>query len=428
MIKFDSINILIRMLLFCLLLIPPYITIKISSFPGMNPERLIEFLLVFIFIIFYIYSKNFRINIKQYTKEYKLLFLLIFTLYGIQVLSSILFAINPISSVANSVIKFIGQALLLLIVVSFMNKEKVYKAIKYILILQSVIIFLGLIEYIKGGTLFGFFAFLNENIREDFISGNFRDNTYRIISTMPHSLVLAQLIVILLPFNHFYLKNKYLKLIPIVNIVLSPIIIILTDSRMGIGIYILFYFLYFASTFMKLVFTTRIYFFIKKSIYKISILIFLISTFIFIQKFQTIINYGDNYILENMKNTNSASTNSTLARIIQLKIASENISFLGYGSKGVINIIEKSPLEAMDNYYISLILNVGIIGLMIFFFILFKIYNLIIKNSHNHFTKPFLFFYLNFSIFILILSIDYLMSLFFIFLGFLFIVLRKEDN
>ena len=427
MLKYNNTYRIILLLLVSIIIIPSYITVKIGSFPGLNLERLIELYLLFIFIVFYLNSAPFRINFQTYIKEYKLLFLYLFSIYFIQANSSLLFGIDQISSFANSIIKFFNQLFLLLIVIAYIDKEKVYKLIKFILILQFIVLILAIIEYFKGGTLFGFLTFLNESAAERLVNGDFRDGRYRLISTMPHSLVLAQFLLILLPFNHFFLSNSKFKTIPFFNITLTPFIIFATDSRMGLALYLLFYILFFGHILWKYLVSKKIYNFSKKIFFNISILMLVVGSVYLVSNFQSILKDSTNYILS-QHNATKNETDSSMARIVQINLALKNQSLLGFGSKGQVDILKQSSLKAMDNYYVSLFLNVGGIGLLLFILTIIYIFRLIIKNLNSKIFIPFLFFYLNYCVYVLILSIDHLMSLFFIFLGFLLVLAKNEGN
>lgn len=424
--KFNQYKI-IQLLLFALLLWPPYITLKIGSFPGMSPERLLAFYFVFIWLVFYIYSSKFRKEIKSYFFQYHFLFYLIILLYLIQFISSILFSQNQTSAILNNIIKTINQPFLLLLVISFINKENVLKLIKLIIFIELIIIGLGVIESFLSQPLFSFATFLNESAKEAFNLGNFREDKYRIISTFSHSLVLALFVLLLLPFNHFFLKKTKYRIVPTINIIFTPIIIIFTDSRMGQILYLFFYLFFFLNKIYNIIIYKKGAKFFKKILFKFTIFFLVTGFVIFINNFETYINNAMNYLSTNIKETSSTS-HSTMARLIQLNIAYENTTLLGFGSKGDTETMENYFMKAMDNYYVSILLKSGILGLLVYFFIAYYIFTLIIKHQHKYILSAFFYFFLNYYLYTLILSIDHLFSIFFIFLGFLLILLKKEKK
>lgn len=426
--RMDIQLITIKVLLFFILILPPYVTIKNSSFPGISPERIIEFYLFFSWVLFFLYSQKFRERNFTYIYQYWLIILFILTMYYITMVSSLFFSINILSSLGNIFITFFGQGFLLVAILGFVDTRHVKKLIQYILLIEVLIIAISFIEFILQQPLFSTLTFLNENSNPAFTEGNYRNGLYRIISTMPHSLVLAQLLLILLPFNHYFLKNSEKKIFYIFNIMATPIVIILTDSRMGIAVYGFFYFLYCLTSIIKSFTTITLQNFLRGFLFKFTIFFSIIIGLFVYNSFEYLVQTIPDIILEN-SSERTASTNSSLARITQLVIASENISWIGYGAHGTEAIMKNYNLPVMDNYYISLLLKSGIIGLSIYILMLLIIFKLIVNYINlDPIITSFFYFYLNYSIFILILSIDYLMNLFYIFLGFLLILLTHNKN
>jgi hypothetical protein len=194
---------------------------------------------------------------------------------------------------------------------------------------------------------------------------------------------------------------------------------------MGIALYLLFYCLYFFNKFGNSLINRKLYNFSKKLVFNSSVLLIFIGSVYLINNFDSIVKETSTYIIKNSKGSKT-ERDSSLARLVQLNLAYENASLLGFGAKGQIDIIEKARLKAIDNYYVTMFLNTGAIGLILFILAIILIFNLIIKNLNIKILTPFLFFYLNYCIYVMILSIDHLMSLFFIFLGFLLILVKDE--
>ncbi|WP_345969897.1 O-antigen ligase family protein [Sulfurimonas sp. HSL1-6] len=368
-------------------------------------------------------------EVNDYFRHYKLFFLLIVIFYFILLASSALFSLNHIASTANSIIKIFGQMFLLLVTVVFVDRGHIDRLIKLILFLQLIVIGLAFLEWQFKQPLFSIFSAFNENLREALASGNYRDTKYRVISTFPHSLVLAQYLLMLLPFNHYYFKysTSNAKFIYLLNILMTPLILYMTDSRMGMALYILYYFFIFNLSAIKSTLSKKIQYFLKRVLFRLSVLLFILLGIVFIVNFDTYVNNALELVALSADESET-TTNSTNARLLQLMIGSEHVSWFGHGSLGTIEIMEQYSMKAMDNYYVSILLNTGIVGLGLSLLFAIVLFNFIIKFWRVHkIMEPFFFFYLNFYLFILILSIDYMWTLYYVFLGLLFIII-KNDN
>lgn len=413
----------IKYFLFFIFLLPPYITIKLGSFPGINPERLFEFYFVLVWGSFYFNNVKFRKNINEYLFQYKYIFITMFFIYLLQFFSSLFFSINTIKSIGNMGVKFIGQGFLVLLIIGFINKKNISYFIRVILLFEFVLICLGGLEWVLQKPLFSALTFLNSDSTDSFSLGIYRGDKYRVISTMPHALVLSQILLILLPFNHYFLKLVKRKSIYLANVILTPLLILFTDSRMGVALYILFYSLK--------IFSLIFYFkknnikYIVKCIFYLFCVFVLCFVFYFLFNFDSVLYYFDTLIYANESVGDNSS--SSYARIIQLNIAYDNISWLGYGMHAVETILDNYVLIAMDNYYISIFLQSGIIGLFLYLMLIFFIFKLISLNIHKDKSIVcFFYFYCMYVLYSFILSIDYLMNLFFIFLGFLMVILKNN--
>ena len=190
---------------------PSYIVMVIGPV-GVNPTRLVLFLLLFIWIISFFLSRNLQRHIGITYKQNKLLILLI-TLFFLQgIVSAILGSESKNISLNAAIIQIFYFPVFLLFAVSYLT------SIRHITIFASVIFIslliaeaVALIEFINNASFFAQYIDPASETAEKILEGKSRGDRFRVTSTFTNPLSFAMFMVFVFPiclYIFLQAKNK----------------------------------------------------------------------------------------------------------------------------------------------------------------------------------------------------------------------------
>ncbi len=352
----------------CMILIwPSFIVIKSGGLPGVTPDRIFIFLLLFVVFLNLGLSHGIRTNFYKNKK-----IIIIFLIYFIWILfSSIIGSEDPGKTLFSAINWFVTGPFLAIFVLLFMGSEKDSdKIIVTIIIALLFINFIGIIEITQQKPMFTDYLITKTDYTSSATEGGFRDGAYRIQSVFSNPLVYAQFLVASIPLYLYVLilNRNFFKYFIYCCILITYVLVYYTGSRSGLMIAIIFpLILYYIKLYQK-----------QRNSYKLHILNYLIfpSLIIYIgyniyQQFDMVENM--HYLF--MHNMLDSGEISNLARVRQIKFGIDAIleqPFTGYGMLQAANAV---GLSAIDNYYLSIILDTGIIGLLVFIYMIGYVLN-----------------------------------------------------
>ncbi len=360
-----------------IILWPEYIGFKLSSLPSIGIDRLITLCLGFILFASYTQKNN---SIPKFNID-GFLYLFLLCWFCLTAVFTPFELLRPLFASINWF--FIGP-LLGLYIHTFMKNDS-SKVIKYIFIAILLANMIGFLELILQKPLFGDFIIttteFNKNQGVEFI----RSGIYRVKSVFWHPLVFAQFILVGVCINYYYyfnLSDVKLKILCILYLIASYILLFNTGSRAGFYLSILIPFIYF---YFKLYTVSKFNLFLK-GFNLISIPIVLIGSFYLISN-----SLDDARNIESLfiAGEISVEETSTLARVVQLDKGWEAIKNRPILGVGLTNAGQAISRNSVDNYYLSIFIETGIVGFGILLFLLYRRISLGIKGI-KHYKDPLL--------------------------------------
>lgn len=268
------------------------------------------------------------------------------------------------------------------------SEEDIHRLAKIMFYGYTIVLILVLIDFIVKYPLFGKLASSQMMISNDPSLGALRGGRYRVRASFLSSIQLGQYLVILLPIIIAYIyKNKYSLILKIIYFLLFIFAIYSTGSRSAI-----------------LLSAVLVYFYLILKLYKIgglyryainffNLIIFGILLYFIYNFISTLImNFQGRFDLVGDEET--ISSTSRALQFVRIFDKMHEAPFFGFGrTRNFTTVME----GAIDNYYIWTILEVGIIGIIVYFLFLFTL----VKTGLNQYKLP----YKNYYLFPLILAI-----------------------
>lgn len=350
-----------------MLVIPIYSGIYIPPFGVVGPHKVLPIIII-IFSILYLYSSTEKL---VFPKP-------IFTMITLQVILFLYTLVQTILLSDSSVFGQVIQYALIVLVFSavlpcvYVNRRANIGGLFFTIFFAIIcIIFISIIESFIGMSLAPYLSVDSTDFIKEISLGKFRSDEYRIMAVFTNSLVLSQFLVFSLPLVLYYLNrhnaNKFLTIM-VYSIFLY--LQVLTASRTGIMLVLLTPILYvclninlkvearYSKLITSLTFIGLIFF---AYISPLLIEMYALSTY----------SYGE-------------KMTSALARVNQMKLIFEvamdspqNFLF-GVGSGNGLHFMEKH-FYSIDNYYLSLLLEQGLCGIILRFFILISFVKLLYR-------------------------------------------------
>lgn len=342
----------------------------------------------------------------------KILFLFYFLFLLISIISSYLSGIS--ASILNSIYSTLYILVFTLLPLSIPFTPLLFKRISQIfLIVSSVLIFISIFEIIFGTNPLA--PFVNVNLMTESQRGAFLDNyagdTFRIKGTFSNPLVYGHFIVLVTPVLFFFRQYSRKKTLYFIIIILLVISGLLTRSR---------------ATFILIVLTFLIgsfYYFKSINLSKKMLIVFLLS-FIVIALFSFTPELS--FIFGGRELTSDQNRETQLLTSVPFIL---NEFYFGYGQGQSAIVLDYGTLNGgsptIDNYFLSCILDYGIIGLIfsILFFLKVLFY---FRVPRNYLPLYFglVFFIINF----LTLSLTEAHPIFYFVLSILIVLLYHEKK
>lgn len=410
-----KINKILLAFLFFYICFPSYWSFRYELLPVLNPTRIFLFSIIIACFLNLISSEKKLFYFYNSINKLKFYFWLPFFYFLWRIIVSIN-SPNILFSFAGSINEIFYYFFIYIFVSVYFDGENDTKLFfKSLNILVIFICSLGLIEFTSSTNIVANYTpswVTLESWVESSMEDKVRDG-YRVQSKFTHPLVLAQFLLFSVPFIWYSIcRSKNIKKL-IYALILSIMIFLIyeTQSRIGLGVL-----LFWATTelFYRLVYIG--------SNKKIGLsIIFILFTIFFI--------YGSDLVLKKIDDSTAEESSSALARVVQLQksivILSEH-PIGGLGLKMAPEYVGHDTAtggKSIDSYFLSIIVETGIVGLFLSFLLLFIFIFPFEKKyiSNNKKSKEYLHTIMmaaiNFIIVSLILSITEIYSILFFALG-----------
>jgi O-antigen ligase len=376
--------------LFLFPFIPRYFGLDFGGWMVLNPHRA---LLAGLFIVWILkkISTGERIVHKTPLNMVIALFLL-FRLF------SVLFSMD----FNVSLFRFISESLMYFLVYfvavdTFQTKEKIERAVRYLILAAGMVGILGFVEFLTRTNLYAGLNPARESFPLTASDVLFRTGFQRIEGSFGHPIALGMYLVLILPLalNQFLTASAKRRGVWLSNALIISAAALLTFSR---SVWL--------SLFFILVFFSLRYF--KK--FMPVVIVILILVFLVTSLFQvTIFNVGEIFQKSISLEEKSEVSTSTASRLYQLKYGLPFVKEKPITGYGIAMAKEASGLWSIDNYYLTLLLESGVFSLLAFLWLYLLIFkNLIagMRASSEKGTRD-----LIFSLLVSVLSIAFMLAM-----------------
>lgn len=407
---------ILLILIFLYLVWPRYLAFQFAG-PDITPQRFFQFLLIFIWAISLV-AYNFRQKLINHITENKLFFALFGLLFFWRLICCVT-SNYPFQSFYTFTNETISNYLFILILYSLATtSENIEAILKTLLYATLVIVLVAIVEYVNKRVLFSSIHIPGMKLDSEYLAQAIRDKTrdghYRTQSTFSNPLLLAQYVVFITPIIFYLIFNKsnYIKYLSITLIPFLAITGFITGSRAGLIVECA---ILLACSFFSVLHLTN-----SK---KYSLLGWGLFTNCFLAILLVIWFVYDSGILATYLHGKSITEiQSTMAREQMLQKGMPLIMshpFVGYGiglSGIVLNFVLTSGMITIDSFYLSVALDTGIAGLIVFLLlpiaaIFTSIKHMIKKNILVMFLSLSI---LSFMAMMSILILDYLLPMYYL--------------
>ncbi len=350
---------------------------------------LVRILLIFLFIgLALSMTQNHRYIINRIISVYQqntIIFKLFLLFFAVKVFS---LSINSmeISQYIMLFIDFLSSVFIMIVTILIVtSEESVNRLMKIIFYGYNLVLILVVIEYIVQNPVYGQLASDQIMLLNDVTEGLIRGGMYRVSASFTNSIVLAQYLVTLLPIIIAYIyKNNYALAFKLVYFLWFLFAIYVTGSRSAFVLLAVLVYSY-----------LMILFFNRGRLYKITIfilnIIILSTVFYFVYNYISELNTSFTGRFDIIEDEGKRSSTSRALQYIRIYEQMHEAPFLGFGrARNYTDMIG----GAIDNYYFWIILEVGLIGIIIYlaFFSLvlkaaFDLYKL---SNTNYYLLPIL--------------------------------------
>ena len=276
---------------------------------------------------------------------------------------STLVSVMPLKSIKMSLVYILFIAFYFVLKSTINNKQDLFIIISLMILSVGLVSLIGIAQKFLGLSIL---ANNNNNwIDQEMFSGN----TIRVFSTLDNPNVLGEYLLIMIPIcfgGIYYLKNKFCKLFAFLIFGLSCVCMLLTLSR---------------GAWLGLIFAMTIFIILrdKRLLWLLILFILAAPIFIpksFIQRFMSIGNMAD-----------SSTSYRVNIWIGSLKIIKDFWPIgIGLGTKNFVYIYQKYALSASyalhsHNFYLQILIDLGITGLILLFAIITLFYKSLLANN-----------------------------------------------
>jgi len=392
---------------------PDSIVYKYGSYPGVTPFRILSLVFLMAFLFQFIFYQSYRSRFIRHIRKYKDVIFPVITLFVAGVVAGIFTPFDEMMAIYGAFDDFLSYSIVFIYILLYIRDYRVlFRVVVFSIMTVNVF---GLWELLVAkGPLFNSFL-ITEN---DFtmLNAKYRGG-YRIMSVYNNSLVYSQLLLMSVPlFLSYFFVNRRLtfKFFAVVNLLVILILQQATYSRAGLLLTlvtpVIFFFLYMYKRLSDR--SSRILF-----LWLFGFISIVVGYFfsIYLEKFFMIISYGDFLMFD-----------SANARLLQYYRGMDYFldnPFFGYGAYGSLQIM--STLRSIDNYYLSTLLDYGLVGFFSFLFFNFAFFNrikhyLIYPSVAAVFLSIVLF-----LVFMIALSLDKMLLMYYVLIAYLLLYMRR---
>jgi len=271
--------------------------------------------------------------------------------------------------------------LLMLTILLVDSEEAIYRLMKIIFYGYTIVLIVVLIESIVKFPMLSIFASGQMQLTRDASEAFSRSGAYRTLGTFSNPIVLGNYFIALFPIIMAYVNiNKYSLSFKIVYVLFFMYAVYSTGSRSAILLFTVMVYLY-----IIIIFSSSQLSRFVVSVINVTITIFVLY-FVYTYISDLVINFGGRYDL-----VSDHEERSSIARAMQYVAIYDKMQeapFFGFGRMRNFTSGFEEHLQ-IDNYYFWQILEVGIIGMIVyllFFYILIntalRLYKLSYKNDY----------------------------------------------
>ncbi len=363
--------------------LPKYIGIGVSDEGfALSLQRIL------LLILFISASVSFMQNSKYILKwislvyqQNKILINLLLVLFVIKVLSLSLNS-REFTSYMMLFFDFLFSIFIFILTILLIDSEEtIHRLVKIFFYGYNIVLILVVIESILKFPLLSILISSNIELTRDYSEGLIRGGSYRVNGSFISPIPLGEYLVIMFPIIVSYMvRNKYSLLLKVIYFLLFIYAIYSTGSRSAIlmsGVMVYLYFI----------------FILYRSNQYSRFVAYVLNLIVFVIVFYFVYNYISDLIMsfhgrfDKLGSEETASSTSRALQYVAVYNKMLEAPFFGFGR--VRNFVTMFDFFAIDNYYFWMILEVGIIGVSVYFLFLYTLvktgldqYNSIDKNYY----------------------------------------------
>ncbi|WP_424193370.1 O-antigen ligase family protein [Ampullimonas aquatilis] len=344
---------------------PQFSAYKIPGVPALEPQRILYAALLIWLVILTFTNNVARELLVIRIKQGSIPIISLVFLYGTHIFVS-LFGLTPLPSLFLAIRELITTALIFFVALVAIKNDGDFAKIFFTLSLATIVVSLmALVESVLKHNLFASWVPLSSDYALWATTDRIRDGTYRAQATFDNPLLLVDYLILLLPIVFYTAINDTHKIGRIVGFlasILLPLAIFRTGSRSGVLIFFI------EIGLILILWIVRNLRFRRRPMltYFLAITVALMAC---------IATFGLNFAKNVIIGTSSEEMMSSSARLTMIRRAWEEISAghlfgFGFGKAGsIIGIRTGEPgtwLYVLDNYFLTLLLDSGIVSLFAF--------------------------------------------------------------
>jgi hypothetical protein len=347
-----------------LFLWPRYAYIPIHALPTKNPQRIFHAVIIALSVFFFCTSKVLRERIALRFSSGKVIVLLIISFFIWQFISTIFSNIPLLSMYVFGIQIFEYLSMFLLALMILRDNDDIEAMISALLWVTFLICCIGLIEAVMKKNLFEPLLVIDNTVQTnvgEILGTHLREGMYRIKATFAHPLLFAEFVTSMLPLiaYRFAYGGAKAKLMMSGLVLMILPVLYFTHSRSAwavmaiLGIIFAAFFVVRSSKYKKFNYSTVISLLLVPALIGGAISAYMI-------------------LLTLSHGTTAEERISSMARVIMLEkgiplIEAQPVVGYGVGLGGyTLGFVGEGGMLTLDNYYLLLALDSGLLALMIF--------------------------------------------------------------
>ncbi|MES2349829.1 MAG: O-antigen ligase family protein [Pseudomonadota bacterium] len=350
------------MLLFVLPLWPDFAELKPGGIPNIAPPRLVRAALIFLAVIYLFQDRERAALFGKRLRENWIPVTLLLAFFSLRFASGFV-ARFPVLQIFVFVRNDLWSYLSIFFITLFvLRDERDVKRVMQIIVVAGMIVGMAaLLEYFLKRNLFQRFISVTSDYMMAVLSDKTRDNTYRAQGTLEHPLLLGQFFAMILPwcwYTMLYSERRLFRLIACVSGVLGVTAIYVCGSRSSFAI---------AIPLVALMFIWELWRWTLRSHNRPAQYLILLQFPLLLGAFAGVLFY----LKKIAAGTTQVTQGSASIRLEMLNSGMSKLSdalFLGHGlgeATSVVSFVGKGGVKTLDNYYLVIALESGMIALML---------------------------------------------------------------